>query len=176
LPGEAGYGSLERRWFRPTFDVNGIWGGYMGEGSKTVIPSVAFAKFSMRLVANQNPDRVMKLVTQFLEQAAPPESQLIIRWFHGAFPVNTDIRHPVCQAAAEAISDVWGKPPVFQGEGGSVPIVTKLKQILGVEALLIGFNLPFDRIHAPNEQFGVENYIRGIKTCLSFYQRFAQSR
>ncbi len=176
LAGEMEYPALARRWLRPTLDVNGIWGGYMGEGAKTVIPAKAHAKFSMRLVANQDPDQILKQADAYIRELAPSYAQIQLKWYlPSGKPVQTDIHHPACQAAAAAIKDVWGVDALYQGEGGSIPVIAEIKDSLGLDTVLLGFNLPNDKIHAPNEQFSVENYLNGIQVALRFYERLGMT-
>lgn len=174
-PGEPGFSSLERRWFRPTLDINGIWGGYMGVGAKTVIPCKASAKISMRLVHHQNPKEITQKLMDYLKQITPSYVDLDITDIKADFPSNpfiADITHPSITTACNAIEWGFGKKPVLQGEGGSVPIVSFIQSNLGIPAVLMGFNLPYDNIHAPNEQFSLDRYIKGILTISHFLTHF----
>jgi acetylornithine deacetylase/succinyl-diaminopimelate desuccinylase-like protein len=165
LVGEAGYAPLERKTARPTLDVNGIWGGFSGEGAKTIIPAKAGAKVSMRLVPNQDPKEINRLFKEFVQSVAPPGVQLQIKDLHGADPVLVDRNHPGIQAAARAIQIGFGKPPVFIREGGSIPVVNLFKNVLGVDGiLLLGWGSPDDGAHSPNERMNLEDFHRGIRT------------
>ncbi len=174
-PGEPGYTSIERRWFRPTFDINGIWGGYTGIGAKTVIPCKASAKISMRLVHHQNPKEITQKLTEYLKEITPSYVDLKITDIKADFPSNpflADITHPSIATACSAIEWGFGTKPVLQGEGGSVPIVSFIQTKIGMPAVLMGFNLPYDNIHAPNEQFSLDRYIKGILTVSHFLTHF----
>jgi acetylornithine deacetylase/succinyl-diaminopimelate desuccinylase-like protein len=165
LAGEFGYSLNERRWARPTFDINGIFGGYQGEGSKTVIPCWAGAKFSLRLVPDQKPDRVIRLLRAHLKRVLPGS----VRWkliAHelGAEPYLVSPRGRFVQAAARAIEKGFGRKPLFIREGGSIPIVTTIKKELGLDTILIGLGLPDDGAHSPNEHFGLDRLRKGILT------------
>ena len=165
LAGEHGFTVNERRWARPTFDVNGVFGGYQGDGSKTVIPSWAGAKISFRLVPNQKPDRVIRQLRNYLRRTCPKS----IRWKlvpHelGAVPYLVSPRGPHIQAASRAIEKGFGRKPFLIREGGSIPIVTDIKKILGLDTLLIGFGLADDGAHSPNEHFGLDRLRKGIVT------------
>ncbi|MCB0635385.1 MAG: dipeptidase, partial [Lewinella sp.] len=153
--GEAGYTTLERVSIRPTLDVNGIWGGYTGEGAKTVLPSKAFAKISMRLVPNQDPDKITALFKDYFTQAAPPEVKVQVRPHHGGQPVVTPTDTPEYQAAHRAMAEAFGKEPIPKREGGSIPIVALFEQVLGLKSVLMGFGLDSDAIHSPNEHYGL---------------------
>ncbi|MFT5171356.1 MAG: acetylornithine deacetylase/succinyl-diaminopimelate desuccinylase-like protein [Candidatus Marinamargulisbacteria bacterium] len=174
LIGEADFSSLERRWFRPTLDCNGIIGGYIGEGAKTVIPAKASAKVSMRLVANQNSEKISRLFRDFVEKITPPGVRIKVVEHHGAQPALMNIDDIPFKAAEVAIEKVFGRKPLFQGEGGSIPIVAEFKNQLGIQSVLMGFNLPDDCIHAPNERFGMENYHQGILTVANFFQEYGR--
>ena len=172
--GEAGYTSMERSSIRPTLDVNGIWGGYTGEGAKTVIASKAYAKISMRLVPNQDPDKITEMFSEHFKSIAPPSVSVKVTPHHGGQPAVTPTDSPAYQAAAKAMETTFGKKPVpFRG-GGSIPIVALFEQILGSKTVLMGFGLDSDAIHSPNEHYGVFNYFKGIETIPLFYQNFAE--
>lgn len=171
--GEAGYTTLERTTIRPTLDVNGIWGGYTGEGAKTVLPSKAFAKISMRLVPHQNPEEITQLFARHFETIAPPSVQVKITPHHGGFPVVTPVNTPEYEAAALAMKDTFGKEPIPLRGGGSIPIVALFENTLGVKSILMGFGLDSDAIHSPNEHYGIYNFITGIETISSFYHHYA---
>jgi len=170
LTGETGFNVLEQRWFRPTLDCNGIWGGYTGEGSKTVIPSLAHAKISMRLVSKQNPNTIFENFSTFLKQKALGKAELNIQCLSMATPVQTPIDTPYIAAAMQALETVWKVKPVLQGEGGTIPVVADFEKYLGIPTVLMGLNYPDDRIHAPDERMHLENIKNGIKTCVVFFQ------
>ncbi|TNE72309.1 dipeptidase [bacterium] len=168
--GEEGYSTLERASARPTLDVNGIWGGYQGEGAKTVLPAKAGAKVSMRLVPDQDPHEIAELFQKQVEAIAPKGVKVVVREHHGGQPAVTDLDFYGMKAAAKAFADVYGKEPLFTREGGSIPIVASFKSILGVNSILMGFGLNSDAIHSPNEHFSLEDFHRGIKTSARFLQ------
>ena len=171
--GEAGYSVMERASIRPTLDVNGIWGGYTGEGSKTVIPSKASAKISMRLVPHQASDKITALFQAHLKKIAPASVSIKVTPYHGGQPALTPTDSPAYRAAAKAMQDTFGKAPIpFRG-GGSIPILTLFEQILGADTILMGFGLHSDAIHSPNEHYGLFNYFKGIETIPLFYRYFA---
>jgi acetylornithine deacetylase/succinyl-diaminopimelate desuccinylase-like protein len=172
--GEEGYTTNERSWIRPTLDVNGIWGGYTGEGSKTVIPSKAYAKISMRLVPNQNSEKIMEVFQAHFESIAPPSVKVIVKPHHGGDPVVTPVDSIAYQAASKAMEESFGKRPIPIRSGGSVPIVSLFKSILGLDSILLGFGLDTDAIHSPNEHYGLFNYYKGIETIPLFYKHFAE--
>lgn len=163
LWGETGYTDVERRWARPTAEVNGMGGGYQGEGSKTVIPRSAFAKFSFRLVPDQDPDDILRKVTAFFEKIAPDCVRVEIKLGHSGKPYAMDPHSPFGKAAQRALTKTFGRESALIREGGSIPIVQSFKDILGVETLLLGLALPDCQIHAPNENFTIENYEAGIR-------------
>ncbi len=168
LYGEAGYTTLERRGARPTLDVNGIWGGFTGEGSKTVLPARAAAKISMRLVPDQDPAQVAGQLRAYLARRAPPTvTWELIELVHGPAIIMERDSAPV-RAAQAALKTVFGSDPVFNLEGGSVPVVSMMKQRLGVDSVMLGFGLPDDNLHAPNEKLHLPNYFRGIETYIHF--------
>ncbi len=175
LVGEAGYSPWERRWARPTLDVNGIWGGFSGYGGKTVIPSKAGAKVSMRLVPEQDPAKINGLLKSFVERICPPGVRVEVTEFHGARPVLLDRNLPQLKAAARAVQAGFGKAPVFIREGGSIPVVNMLKEILGIEAiLLLGWGSPEDGAHSPNERFSLESFHAGTKASVALLYELAQ--
>lgn len=174
--GEEGYSSLERATGRPTLDVNGIWGGYQGEGAKTVLPSKAGAKISMRLVPDQHPDEISALFAEQFKKLAPPSVRVEVHAHHGGFPAITDLNFYGMKAAAQAFKDVYGKEPLFTREGGSIPIVAAFQRILGVSSILMGFGLNSDNIHSPNEKFSLKDFHRGIKTSARFLEVLAKHR
>ncbi len=174
IEGETGYNSMERASIRPTLDVNGIWGGYTGEGAKTVIASKAYAKISMRLVPNQDPDKITALFTKHFEAMAPDSVSVKVTPHHGGQAAVTPTDSPAYLAAAKAMETTFGKKPVpFRG-GGSIPIVALFEQILGLKTVLMGFGLDSDAIHSPNEHYGVFNYFKGIETIPEFYKNYAE--
>ncbi|MDX5435782.1 MAG: M20/M25/M40 family metallo-hydrolase, partial [Pontibacter sp.] len=172
--GEAGYSTMERNSIRPTLDVNGIWGGYTGEGAKTVIPSKAFAKISMRLVPNQTSAEITEKFTKHFESIAPKSVKVLVKPHHGGEPVVTPTDSPAYQAASMAYEETFGVKPVPVRSGGSIPIVAMFKSELGLDSVLMGFGLDSDAIHSPNENFGLFNYMKGIETIPLFYKHFAE--
>lgn len=175
VTGEKGYTTLERTGVRPTLDVNGIWGGYTGEGAKTVLPSKAFAKISMRLVPDQNSSEISELFQTHFERIAPEGVKVKVTAHHGGEPVVTPTGSPAYQAAAKAIETTFGKPPVPTRGGGSIPIVALFEEVLGLKTVLFGFGLDNDNIHSPNEKFDVANYFKGIETIPYFHKFFAEA-
>lgn len=171
--GEAGYSTIERTGIRPTLDVNGIWGGYIGEGSKTVLPSKAYAKISMRLVPNQNSDQITELFTRHFEKIAPAGVKVKVTPHHGGNPYVTPVDSDEYKAAALAMKDSFGKDPVPTRGGGSIPIVALFEEVLGVKTVLMGFGLDSDAIHSPNEKFGLFNFYKGIETIPYFFKHYA---
>ena len=174
LHGEKGYTTLERTSIRPTLDVNGIWGGYTGEGAKTVLPSKAFAKISMRLVPHQDPDKVFKLFKKHFEQAAPDYVKVKVIPHHGGDAAVTPTDSREYQAADWAMSQTFGKAPIPVRSGGSIPIVALFESVLKAKSVLLGFGLDSDAIHSPNEHFGLFNFYKGIETIPYFYQRYTE--
>lgn len=174
VKGEEGYTTLERTSIRPTLDVNGMWGGYTGEGAKTVLPSKAYAKISMRLVPDQDPERIPELFEKHFMSIAPDSVKVKVTRHHGGQPVVTPTDTPEYQAAAMAMEKTFGKKPLPQRSGGSIPIVALFEQVLGVKTVLLGFGLDSDNIHSPNECFGLFNYYKGIETIPYFHQYYAE--
>lgn len=172
--GEKGYTTLERTSIRPTLDVNGIWGGYIGEGAKTVLPSKAEAKISMRLVPNQDPDKITQLFVDYFTSAAPETVKAEVTPHHGGRPAVVPINSDAYQAASQAMSKSFGKEPLPVRGGGSIPIVAMFKEILGVDSILMGFGLDSDSIHSPNEHYGLFNYYIGIETIAQFLIQYGQ--
>jgi acetylornithine deacetylase/succinyl-diaminopimelate desuccinylase-like protein len=172
--GESGYTTLERTSIRPTLDVNGIWGGYIGEGAKTVLPSKAYAKISMRLVPNQDSNKITQLFSDYFESIAPPSVKVVVRPHHGGKPAVTPTNTPEYKAAALAMIDTFGKEPIPVRGGGSIPIVALFENVLNVKTVLMGFGLDSDDIHSPNEHFGLFNFYKGIETIPYFFQHYAQ--
>ena len=173
--GESGYTSEERSSIRPTLDVNGIWGGYIGEGAKTVLPSKAFAKISMRLVPDQKSEAITKLFKDHFERIAPPSVKVEVRPHHGGEAAVTPIDSPAYLAASKAMEETFGKRPIPTRGGGSIPIVALFEAELGLKTVLFGFGLDSDNIHSPNEHYGVFNYFKGISTIPRFFQHYAAS-
>lgn len=169
LHGEQGYTTLERLWARPTLECNGIWGGYTGEGAKTVLPSKAFAKISMRLVPDQQSGKIAKLFEKHIKKIAPKTISVKVRALHGGEPAITPLDSPGVQAAVIALEKGFGKKPLYQREGGSIPIVVQFKKILGLDTVLLGFGLPDENAHAPDEHILLENFFGGIRTAIHFY-------
>ncbi|MBS1783174.1 MAG: dipeptidase [Bacteroidetes bacterium] len=172
--GEKGYTTLERTGIRPTLDVNGIWGGYTGEGAKTVLPSKAFAKISMRLVPHQTSDEIATMFQQYFEKNAPASVKVKVTAHHGGEPVVTPTDSIAYKAASKAISTAFGKDPIPTRGGGSIPIVALFESILGLKTVLMGFGLDNDNIHSPNEKYDVANYYKGIETIPYFHKYFAE--
>ncbi len=160
--GEEGYTTLERRWIRPSYDVNGLWGGYQGQGAKTVLPSKAGAKFSFRLVPRQNPAKITAALRKMLESICPPGIRMQLIDFHGAPGVVVPLDSPFISAAATAIEKGFGRRPVFIREGGSIPVVSVFHEELGLDTLLLGWGQSDDNMHAPNEKFSLADFHRGI--------------
>ncbi len=171
--GEDGYTTVERTGIRPTLEVNGMWGGYIGEGAKTVLPSKAFAKISMRLVPHQTPDEITELFTRHFESIAPPTVQVKVTPHHGGYPVVTPTDSVAYKAASLAFEEAFGKKPVPTRGGGSIPIVALFEKELGLKTVLMGFGLDTDALHSPNEHYGVFNFLKGIETIGLFYKHFA---
>ena len=176
VEGEAGYTTLERTGVRPSLDVNGIWGGYIGEGTKTVIPSKASAKISMRLVPNQDYRKISKLFERHFRKIAPKSVKVVVKSLHGGMPYVAPTDMPAYKAAEKAIVETFGKKPLPFYSGGSIPIISGFESILGIKSLLIGFGRAEDAIHSPNESFGLEQFERGVETIPLFYKYFAESR
>ncbi len=172
--GEKGYTTLERTGTRPTLDVNGIWGGYTGEGAKTVLPSKAQAKISMRLVPDQKSEEIAALFKQHFESIAPDYVTVKVTTHHGGEPVVTPTDSIAYKAAARAIRESFGKDPIPTRGGGSIPIIALFESILGLKTVLMGFGLDNDNIHSPNEKFDVANYYKGIETIPYFHKYFAE--
>ena len=162
LAGEAGYSTLERTWARPTLEVNGLLSGFTGEGAKTVLPAVAMAKISMRLVPDQDPDKMANLFQAYVEKIAPKAVELKVTRMHGGRPWMTSFDHPFVKAAARAIEKGFGRAPIFTREGGSIPVVSTFQEELGLPSVLFGVGLPDENAHAPNEKLDVGNFHNGI--------------
>lgn len=175
VAGEKGYTTVERTGIRPTLDVNGIWGGYTGEGAKTVLPSRAHAKISMRLVPDQVSAEITELFTKHFKRIAPPTVKVKVTAHHGGEPAVTPTDSIAFKAASKAFQQVWGKAPIPTRDGGSIPIVALFKKELGLDTVLMGFGLDSDAIHSPNEHYGVRNFMLGIETIAAFYQHYSKS-
>jgi len=174
VKGEDAYSTMERASIRPTLDVNGIWGGYIGEGAKTVLPSKAHAKISMRLVPNQSSDEITALFKQHFENIAPKSVKVEVHAHHGGEPYVIAIDHIGYKAAEKAMKTTFGKQPVPTRGGGSIPIVALFEKELGLKSVLMGFGLDSDAIHSPNEHFGIWNFLKGIETIPYFYQYYVE--
>jgi len=173
LVGEVGFSTLERRGARPTLDVNGIWGGFQGEGAKTIIPAHAHAKVSSRLVANQDSQRVLEQFRAYVEEIAPPGVVVTVTDLGGGEPSLTPIDHPATQAAARALAATFGRDPVYIREGGSIPVCASFERILGLPVVLLGFDPPDQQAHAPNEWMDLTNYETGIRTIVRMWDELA---
>ena len=176
VEGEDGYTTIERTGVRPSLDVNGIWGGYIEEGTKTVIPSKASAKISMRLVPDQDYVQIGKLFEKHFKAIAPKSVKVKVRTLHGGAPYVSPTDLPAYKAAAKALEETFGKKPLPYYSGGSIPIISGFEKILGLKSILMGFGLDRDAIHSPNESYGLDNFYRGIETIILFYKYFAQSK
>ena len=174
IKGEKGYTTLERTGIRPTLDVNGIWGGYTGEGAKTVLPSKASAKISMRLVPNQSPAEITELFTKHFISIAPKSVKVKVIAHHGGEAAVTPSDSKAFKAASQAFEEVWGKTPIPTRDGGSIPIVALFKKELGLDTVLMGFGLDTDALHSPNEHYGIKNFLIGIETIVAFYKHYSK--
>ena len=173
--GEQGYTTVERIGTRPTLDVNGIWGGYINEGAKTVLPSKAYAKISMRLVSNQSSKKISKLFSDHLKKICPESCKIKVTEHHGGEPCVVNTNTLGYKAAFKAFKDIWKKEPDPTFDGGSIPIVALFKKELGLDSILMGFGLDEDAIHSPNESYGLFNFYKGIETITAFYNNFASN-
>ncbi|MES2764684.1 MAG: dipeptidase [Bacteroidota bacterium] len=174
--GESGFSTLERVWARPTLDVNGIWGGFTGSGAKTVLPSKAQAKISMRLVPNQTADEIAKKVEAYIKSIAPPTVKVEVEFLHGADPVLTPMDTPGMKAAQRALKKAFGVDSVFTREGGSIPIVLLFDRILKAPTVLMGFGLHSENTHSPDEHFNLHNLFKGIEATAYFYEEMANEK
>ncbi|MDC3109759.1 dipeptidase [Flavobacteriales bacterium] len=170
--GENGYTSIERRSIRPCLDVNGIWGGYTEEGSKTVIPSKAYAKISMRLVPNQRWKKISQLFSSYIKKIASPNVTVKVSEHHGGEPYLTSTESKAYKSASKAYEDVFKKEPIPTKDGGSIPIIAQFEKILKSKTILMGFGLDSDAIHSPNEHYGISNFLNGIETITKFYYHY----
>ncbi len=176
LFGETGYSSLERTWARPTFEVNGILSGFTGEGAKTVIPAIAMAKVSMRLVPNQDPDKIAKLFEAYVQKVAPKTVEVKVTRMHGGKPWMAEFDNPYVQAAGRAIEKGFGQRPVFNREGGSIPVVSTFQEVLGLPSVLFGIGLPDENAHAPNEKLDLGNFHGGVVASAYLYDEVSKLR
>ncbi|HUP01662.1 MAG TPA: dipeptidase [Gemmatimonadota bacterium] len=176
LVGEAGFTTLERVWARPTLDINGMLSGFTGKGAKTVLPAEASAKVSMRLVPDQEPDEIAELFTRHVERAAPPGVTVRVDSLHDARPYQAPLDHPANRAAKRALALGFGAEPVFTREGGSIPVTVSFQSILGLTSILMGFGLPDENAHAPDENLDLHNFQHGILAAAHFYREFARER
>src|SRR5712691_6519298 len=174
LAGESGYTTLERTWARPTLEVNGLLSGFTGEGAKTVLPAVAMAKISMRLVPNQDPNKIADLFEAYVRKIAPKTVELTFTRMHGGNPWMASPDHPFMQAAARAIERGFGRSPVFTREGGSIPVVQTFQEELGLPSVLFGVGLPDENAHAPNEKLDVANFHGGVIASAALYEEIAK--
>ena len=176
LGGERGYTVLEQLWTRPTCEVNGLLSGYTGEGAKTVLPAIAMAKVSCRLVPDQDPVTVERLITEHVARVTPPGVTATVSALHGGRPWRAELRGPLHDAGVAALEAAFGTPPVITGEGGSIPVVGDFERILGAPVLLMGFGLPGENAHAPDEWISVENYRQGMRAAVTLLEQFGSER
>lgn len=176
VAGEAGYTTMERTGVRPSLDINGIWGGYIGEGTKTVIPSTASAKVSMRLVPDQDWKKIARLFEKHFRAIAPKSVKVKVRTLHGGMPYLSPTDLPAYRAAERAIEESFGKKPLPFYSGGSIPVVSGFESILGLKSILMGFGLAEDAIHSPNESYGLDQFYKGIETIPLFYKYYAEEK
>ncbi len=172
--GETGYSTLERLGIRPSLDVNGIWGGYTGEGTKTIIPSKAYAKISTRLVPHQQPEKIRGLFEKYLLQIAPEGINVTVKYLHGGAGYVSPVSSKAYHAASMAYEKVFGKKPIPVRSGGSIPIIAEFERLLGLKSILMGFGLDSDAIHSPNENFRLNVFLKGIETISHFYSFFSE--
>lgn len=173
--GETSFSLNERRWTRPTLDVNGITSGYQGEGSKTIIPAEASAKISMRLVPNQDPEKIFTLFSKYIKSLVPKGLEIRIDYHSGALPYLAPTKNPIFTLMKQSLKKVYKKNAVFAGVGGSIGFVPTVAKALNVPCVMVGFGLPDENLHAPNEHYGVKNYLRGIETMVYFFKNFPRS-
>jgi acetylornithine deacetylase/succinyl-diaminopimelate desuccinylase-like protein len=174
LRGEKGYTKIERLGIRPSFDLCGMWGGYTGEGAMTVLPSKAYAKLSCRLVPNQDHEKIALLVKDYFEKNAPEYVTVKVTPLHGGQAYACSIDLPAYKAAEAAYLDTYGKLPIPTRSGGSIPIIARFEEVLGIKSILMGFGLGEDAIHSPNENYRLDHFFKGIETIIAFYQHFAK--
>lgn len=175
LGGEPGFTTLERLWTRPTCEVNGLLSGYTGEGAKTVLPAISMAKVSFRLVRDQDPDEIVRLVKEHIARVTPDGVTATVTALHGGRPWRADLKGPIIEAGKRALHAAFGREPVITGEGGSIPVVGDFERILGAPVLLMGFGLPGENAHAPNEWISVENYQLGIRAAAALLDEYADA-
>lgn len=175
LAGESGFTTLERTWIRPTCEVNGLLSGYTGEGAKTVLPAKAMAKVSCRLVPDQDPDEIERLLAAHVKRVAPPGVTATVTAMHGGQPWKAELEGPVFDAAHRALTAAFGREPVITGEGGSIPVVSDFQRILGAPVLLVGFGLPGENAHAPDEWMSDENFVRGMRAIAALWEELGQA-
>jgi acetylornithine deacetylase/succinyl-diaminopimelate desuccinylase-like protein len=174
LIGERGFGVLERLWARPTFEVHGIVGGFLGEGAKTVIPAKASAKVSMRLVPRQDPEKILAAFRETVECLTPRGLRVEVKTLSTAEPVLMPPTDPAIAAGAQALAETFGQPTVYVRGGGSIPIVARIRESLGIPVVLMGFGLPDDRLHSPNEKFHLPNFFAGIRAVAKFWEKLGR--
>ena len=175
LGGEPGFTTLERLWTRPTCEVNGMLSGYTGEGAKTVLPAIAMAKVSFRLVRDQDPDEIVRLVKKHVARVTPAGVAVTVTALHGGRPWRADLKGPIIEAGKRALHAAFGREPVITGEGGSIPVVGDFERLLGAPVLLMGFGLPGENAHAPNEWISVENFQLGIRAAAALLDEYARA-
>jgi acetylornithine deacetylase/succinyl-diaminopimelate desuccinylase-like protein len=175
LAGESGYTTLERTWARPTLEVNGLLSGFTGEGAKTVLPAVAMAKMSMRLVPDQDPDKIAQLFEAYVRKLAPKTVELKITRMHGGKPWMASLDNRFVQAAGRAIEKGFGRTPIFTREGGSIPVVSTFQEELGLPSVLFGVGLPDENAHAPNEKLDLGNFHNGIIASAFLYDEISRA-
>jgi acetylornithine deacetylase/succinyl-diaminopimelate desuccinylase-like protein len=175
INGEKGFATLERTGIRPALDVNGIWGGHTGQGSKTIIPSKAFAKISMRLVPNQKSEKIALLFEDYFKSIVPETVSVKVRYLHGGNPFLSPTNTKAYIAASKAYEEIFGKKPLGIRGGGSIPIINLFEETLGIKSILMGFGLESDAVHSPNENFPILNFLKGIETIAAFYHYYQES-
>jgi acetylornithine deacetylase/succinyl-diaminopimelate desuccinylase-like protein len=174
LFGEKSYTTLERLWMRPTCEVNGLLSGYTGEGAKTVLPAVAMAKVSCRLVPDQRPEKIEQLMRAHVQRVCPPGVEATVRPLHGGNPWRADLAGPLFDAARRALATAFDREPVITGEGGSIPVVGDFQRILNAPVLLVGFGLPGENAHAPNEWLSEENFYKGMRAMAALWEELGK--
>ena len=174
LWGETGYTAKEQITARPTLEINGIWGGFMDEGAKTVLPSKAHAKISCRLVADQDHHEIAQLLSDHMRQIAPPQVTVDVQFLHGGRGALVNLDSKYMRAASRVLLQVFGRAPVFEREGGSIPVVSTLQKVLGIDSILLGFGLPDDALHSPNERFYLPNFYKGIETVIRYWDELGK--
>jgi acetylornithine deacetylase/succinyl-diaminopimelate desuccinylase-like protein len=172
--GEKGYTTLERVWTRPTCELNGLLSGYTGEGAKTVLPAKAMAKVSCRLVPDQTPEEIQRVMQEHVRRVTPPGVTVTVQHLHGGRPWRADLAGPLYDAATRALEAAFGRAPVITGEGGSIPVVGDFERILGAPVLLVGFGLPGENAHAPDEWISVDNFEKGTRAVAALWDEMAR--